>query len=90
MPSVAGRAGQKRIGQRYPRVWGQLDCLVVPVIQEIGNALVLVLTGSGKRLAESCQRNAGAASSLHVPYSRQVWHERYCAVIVSSKVLGIA
>jgi hypothetical protein len=48
-----------------------------PVIQEIvgrpgwapGNALVLIITGTGKRVAESYEGDPGGAALLHVEYS---------------------
>jgi hypothetical protein len=49
---------------------------LAPVVQEIvsrqgwsaGNALVLIVTGSGKRVAESYNGVAAAAPLLHVEY----------------------
>jgi hypothetical protein len=62
-------AGQRGVDQRSPNLAAVLQEIVDRPGWQAGNALALVVTGSGRRVARSFERGAASAAVLHIEYA---------------------
>ena len=67
-PAAWATAGEAGIDQRTPNLAPIIQEIVNSAGWSIGNALVIIIEGSGERVAESFDGNSDAASLLHIKY----------------------
>jgi hypothetical protein len=68
-PQAWGTVGEAGIDQRTPDLSSVIEEIVSRPGWSSGNSLVIIITGSGERVAESYEGDPGGAALLHVEYS---------------------